>query len=174
MNDWIKIGTSYVTENGRRTGPVFQTPAASIYRSNYPFAAYFEDNQTMHFWDADGFYFRKGSHEFALVDEIESERKPDEELDDMHYENEISFLYNVKAEVKRAREKFSNDDLAHAMTEEFGEVIKALMDQKQKKTVTSQEIYDECVQAAAMAMRVALDGDPNFPDYSPPKKGDGK
>ena len=87
------------------------------------------------------------------------------------YNQDLDFLYDMKSETINARSKFSNVDLALALTEEFGEIIKALLDQKQKKRGTSSDIYNECVQAAAMAMRLATEGDPNFPDYVPPQSG---
>lgn len=70
---------------------------------------------------------------------------------------ETEFMQEVLAEVKRARAAFpSNEHVAHALTEEAGEAIKALMDEGTDAVVA------ECVQAAAMALRVALEGDPTL------------
>lgn len=67
------------------------------------------------------------------------------------------FLYRVGREVQRARELFpSPDGLMTAATEEAGEVAKAVLDQPWN------EAEDECVQAAAMFVRLALEGDPTL------------
>lgn len=81
-----------------------------------------------------------------------------------------NFFLDVEEEVERARGKFPDTaKLSLAMTEEFGEVVKALLDQEQKpeKGLTSREVYEEIVQAAAMAARLATEGDTLFPKYKP-------
>lgn len=82
------------------------------------------------------------------------------------------FLNDVVAEVDRAREKFpSNRHIMGAMHEEVGEVAKAMLERDYKATdmpVSSHnfgldmEVYVECIQAAAMLLRVATEGDPDY------------
>lgn len=68
-----------------------------------------------------------------------------------------NFLRDVALEVERARELFPNSDgVMCALTEEVGEVAKAHMDEPWSN------VYAECVQVAAMAMRVAMEGDPTL------------
>jgi len=73
------------------------------------------------------------------------------------------FLSNVDAEVARAIEKFPqpNPTLA-ALTEETGEVAKALLHLREGKSKTWEDVYNEAVQVAAMACRIALEGDPTI------------
>lgn len=60
----------------------------------------------------------------------------------------------VRAELRRAREKFpQNDCMMTALTEEVGELAKALMDE------SSDRVIKEAVQVAVMAVRVATEGD---------------
>lgn len=64
------------------------------------------------------------------------------------------FLAEVAAEVMRARDKFpSSDGVMCALTEEVGELAKAHMDEPWLN------VRAEAVQVAAMALRVALEGD---------------
>lgn len=64
------------------------------------------------------------------------------------------FLAEVRAEIARARSKFPNNDLTTiALTEEVGELAKALLDE------SADRVRSEAVQVAAMAARVAIDGD---------------
>ena len=64
------------------------------------------------------------------------------------------FLDQVAEEVARARTKFPGDRLTGlALAEEFGELIKALLDEPGKA------VWKEAVQTACMAARVAVDGD---------------
>lgn len=64
------------------------------------------------------------------------------------------FLSDVSAEVLRAREKFPDASKSMtALTEEVGELAKALLDESDKR------VYEEAVQVAVMALRVATEGD---------------
>jgi len=64
------------------------------------------------------------------------------------------FLYEVRAELIRARTKFPGDRvMTVALAEEFGELCKAVLDE------SSDCVRKEAVQTAVMAARVALDGD---------------
>ncbi|HET7163061.1 MAG TPA: hypothetical protein VFI32_10375 [Rhodanobacteraceae bacterium] len=64
------------------------------------------------------------------------------------------FLAEVRAECARARAKFPNNDLTMiALTEEVGELAKALLDESPDR------VRLEAIQVACMAARVAVDGD---------------
>jgi len=76
---------------------------------------------------------------------------------------------DVEAELARARTKFPNSsDCFPALVEEIGELAKALLEMKQEphKGVTHVDVYKEAVQCVCMAIRIATEGDPNFP-YHP-------
>lgn len=69
----------------------------------------------------------------------------------------LQFTYDVSTEVLRAREKFPDPyGVMCALTEEVGELAKALMDEPRAR------VYKEAVQVAAMAARLALEGDPSL------------
>lgn len=70
---------------------------------------------------------------------------------------ETDFLEAVWDEVRRARAKFTSSSGAMcALTEEVGELAKAVLDEPWAN------VRAEAVQVAAMALRVALDGDPTL------------
>jgi len=76
------------------------------------------------------------------------------------------FINDVKIELQRARNKFpSNRRVLTALTEEVGELSQAMLDRCNGKQIDT-EVWMEAVQVAAMALRVATEGDPNF-DYNP-------
>lgn len=78
----------------------------------------------------------------------------------------IMFDADVSAELARARAKFPGNTLQlAALSEEVGELAKALLDHRSGKG-TAEEVYAEAVQVAAMACRVAVEGDSTFP-YDP-------
>lgn len=67
------------------------------------------------------------------------------------------FLADVRAEHVRACQKFpASDVVMNALTEEVGELAKALMDEPWD------HVRAEAVQVASTAMRVALEGDPTI------------
>jgi len=73
---------------------------------------------------------------------------------------EHAFVDDVLAELRRARKKFPNSTASMtALTEEVGELARAMLGESQ------QRIYQEAVQVAGMAARVALDGDPTLIVY---------
>ena len=85
------------------------------------------------------------------------------------------FLEHVDAEVKRAQTKFpANIFRLAALVEEVGELSEAMMEYAKlhgkakrvwpahKKVMTKGDIYQEAVQVAAMAARIATEGDPDF------------
>jgi NTP pyrophosphatase (non-canonical NTP hydrolase) len=68
----------------------------------------------------------------------------------------------IGKELDRAREKFPEQTIwvtLAALTEEVGELNQAVLqfNQQPRKGVTHDQIYDEAVQVAVMAIRVALD-----------------
>lgn len=67
-------------------------------------------------------------------------------------------LTDIIAELKRAQTKFPspNPNLA-ALMEEVGELARAFLERK-----SQDEVYNECIQIAAMAIRCAVEGDPQF------------
>lgn len=69
------------------------------------------------------------------------------------------FITNVLGEIKSARLKFPmpNKNFT-ALVEEVGELAKALLE--------GTNVYEEAIQVAAMAMRVATEGDPTL-GYKP-------
>jgi NTP pyrophosphatase (non-canonical NTP hydrolase) len=78
---------------------------------------------------------------------------------------DTDFLLDLSSEVARARNKFpTNDLLFAALVEEVGEVAKALQDE------TRERVYEELVQVAAMALRLAVEGDPVYPKSLEAKK----
>ena len=63
---------------------------------------------------------------------------------------------DILKELQFARTKFPNSRLTTiALTEEVGELAKAVMDEP------AENVRNEAVQVAVMAMRVVLDGDPS-------------
>lgn len=65
-----------------------------------------------------------------------------------------AFLAEVRNEILRARTLFPGDRIRGlALAEEFGELCKALLDE------SADRVHKEAVQTAAMAARIALDGD---------------
>ena len=69
----------------------------------------------------------------------------------------MNFVVQILAELDFAREKFPDPDgLMTALTEEVGELAKALMDEPMDN------VYREAIQVAAMACRIATEGDPTL------------
>jgi len=63
-------------------------------------------------------------------------------------------LYDLQTEVRRARKKFpANDVLMVALTEEVGELARALLEESPER------IYEEAIQVACVAIRIATEGD---------------
>lgn len=80
-----------------------------------------------------------------------------------------SIITDIMEELAQARRKFpSNEDVLPALTEEVGELNRAMLQQKHEpaKGRTHRDIYNEAKQTAVMAIRVMTEGDPNFP-YHP-------
>lgn len=71
--------------------------------------------------------------------------------------------YTLNAELQFARHKFpTNQYLLAALMEEVGELAQALIDHSRGKTTPS-HVYEEAIQVAAMAIRIAEEGSQEFP-----------
>lgn len=71
--------------------------------------------------------------------------------------------YCLGAELAFARTKFpSNEFKLAALMEEVGELAQAMIDHARGKK-TKAQVYEEAIQVAAMAIRVAEEGDAAFP-----------
>jgi hypothetical protein len=78
-----------------------------------------------------------------------------------------SLLDLVADEVARSRVLFPDNATNHAaLAEEAGEVARALLDLERGRCDRAQ-LVTECIQLAAMAMRVAIEGDASFPASLP-------
>lgn len=75
----------------------------------------------------------------------------------------------IRSELKEARDKFDNRHTLAALQEEIGELAQAMIGQEIKEEVGQNDVYEEAVQAAAMAIRVATEGDQSFPVFDPSK-----
>ncbi len=83
------------------------------------------------------------------------------------------FFDDVAAEVNRARALFPSSNLVMAaLTEEVGELAQALLKVAAGKWDKSR-IVEEAIQVAAMACRVAVEGDPSFTSYKEPAEYEG-
>ena len=83
--------------------------------------------------------------------------------------NTKTYLH-VSEELVRARNKFPDTNhMFDALVEEVGELAKALLEQEQEKHkgVTSEDVYAEAIQCAAMAIRMVEEGDKSYPLYKP-------
>jgi NTP pyrophosphatase (non-canonical NTP hydrolase) len=70
------------------------------------------------------------------------------------------FLKDVKAELLRARTKFPGDNLNMvALMEEVGELAQAALHIREGKHNEWRKVWDEAVQVAVMALRMATEGD---------------
>ena len=70
----------------------------------------------------------------------------------------------LRAELDRARAKFpANDHLFAALGEELGELARELLEGGSRK-----RIREEAIQVACVAIRIAEEGDGDFPESVPP------
>lgn len=77
-----------------------------------------------------------------------------------------SMIADIRSELMRARIKFvGNNHQLTAFNEEAGELNKAMLENNYAG-VPCRDVYMEAVQAAAMAIRVATEGDSTF-TYNP-------
>jgi hypothetical protein len=76
--------------------------------------------------------------------------------------NTNATLYELAAEIARAREKFpDNKHLLAALMEEVGELAKELLEKGPAARVRA-----EAIQVACVAIRIATEGDGDFPEAS--------
>jgi len=69
-----------------------------------------------------------------------------------------NFIINLANEIKRARAKFpGNEHMLGALTEEVGEVAKALLEQQ-----STEQLHHECTQVACVAVRIIQEGDADY------------
>lgn len=83
----------------------------------------------------------------------------------MHLITDEYFIDSLLAELHRAREKFPLSPKTRtltALTEEVGEVAAAIFDLHDGKLHSWKPVWEEAVQVAAMAMRLAVEGDPSL------------
>lgn len=78
-----------------------------------------------------------------------------------------SFLCDLEGEVASARSKFPRTAMMMtALVEEVGELAQALLHVRLGKGFSA-EVYAEAIQVATMAMRLATEGDSDYPEYQP-------
>lgn len=71
-------------------------------------------------------------------------------------------ISDIREELKRARASFPGNKYTNtALQEEVGELAKALLEH-QNGLCLNEDVYREAVQVAAMAIRVAVEGDHTF------------
>ena len=69
----------------------------------------------------------------------------------------------IRDELAAARKAFPGTvHMLPALTEEVGELAKALMEHDRQQGTSVQEVLREAIQTAAMAVRIAVEGDSNF------------
>ena len=84
------------------------------------------------------------------------------------------FMQDMLCELERARSKFPENAMVFtALVEEIGELAKALLEVRFEGKAHSGKLYAEAVQCAVMAMRVATEGDSDYPQYVPKVGRDG-
>ena len=81
-----------------------------------------------------------------------------------------NFMFAAGIETRRAQELFPmpNPTLA-ALTEEVGELAKALLHIREGKSDDWSIVEGDAVQVAAMACRIALEGDPTLGEICTPE-----
>lgn len=101
---------------------------------------------------------------------------------------DAAFLNDVADEIVKARTKFPRNTIQMmALTEEVGELANALIEHRslvkkadasedpdaelQRIEASARHVWKEAVQTAAMAMRVAVDGDSSVGEYDPVETG---
>lgn len=78
-------------------------------------------------------------------------------------ESDNDILVSVRQELRDAREEHpTNEDQLAALSEELGELCKALLHHKHEDG-SEDEVRKEAIQVAAMAVRVATEGDHSYP-----------
>ncbi|MEO1606752.1 MAG: hypothetical protein AAFU34_15650 [Pseudomonadota bacterium] len=80
----------------------------------------------------------------------------------------MNFAALVALEIPRAQELFPSEKRLAAAIEEAGEVAKQLLEMDPDSPDDWNELVKECVQAAAMFGRIAIEGDPTLGVHRPP------
>jgi len=80
---------------------------------------------------------------------------------------EMVFMSQIPSELDQAKKEFpSNKHQLAALGEEVGELQQALIEHDMVGNVSAGEVWDEALQVAVMALRVATEGDESF-NYDP-------
>ena len=88
--------------------------------------------------------------------------RPETLHQELDAQKDLDVIFRILVEVSRARGLHPDPALLSlAFAEESGEVIKALLDHREGKPgATMAAFRKECIQAAAMAVRLYQEGDP--------------
>jgi NTP pyrophosphatase (non-canonical NTP hydrolase) len=77
-------------------------------------------------------------------------------------------IHDIRNELVKARKHFGNSHTLTALQEEVGELAQAMIDLEMEQVgAQDSDVYEEAVQVAAMAIRVATEGDDTFDAYDP-------
>jgi len=89
--------------------------------------------------------------------------EPDHRADDRLTSADGLVFTMIRDELVAAREAFpGKTHMLCALVEEVGELAQGLMEHDRQQGTSVQEILREAVQVAAMAVRIAVEGDDNF------------
>ena len=95
--------------------------------------------------------------------------EPHEAVDYAPTEPDERMIEDIRAELRRARHLHpGTKHLVCVLSEEAGEVAKAMYDHEYAQGAP-EDVVTECIQTAAMAIRVATEGDSTF-SYVPPEQ----
>lgn len=75
-------------------------------------------------------------------------------------------IQDIRNELAKARKHFGTSHTLAALQEEVGELAQAMIDLEMGSAQDS-DVYEEAVQVATMAIRVATEGDDTFETYDP-------
>lgn len=82
---------------------------------------------------------------------------------------------DIEAELTRARTKFpGGENNFAALVEEVGEVAQAILKIQHEGGKSHEDVYQEAIQTAVTAIRLATEGDASFPAYDPESGYHGK
>lgn len=82
-------------------------------------------------------------------------------------------IHNIRSELVEARKHFGTSHTLAALQEEVGELAQAMINLEMDQVgAEDSDVYEEAVQVAAMAIRVATEGDDTFDAYRPPRTKD--
>jgi hypothetical protein len=89
--------------------------------------------------------------------------EPDDKADKRLTSVDGMIMKMITDEVTTARDKFpKTTHMLAALVEEVGELSQALMEHDRSQGTSVQEVLREAIQTAAMAVRIAAEGDDNF------------